>query len=325
MSLSGKIPTFGDPPGATDEGAYDAKGSASSVSNLHRGEGTDGQSLQVADVRRFHQQAGISEEEEPDALAVEEPLEIQVLHYDPAGSPVRRTVSITMRTPGRDPELAAGFLFTEGLISGRDAIAEAGKSWDRPHEIRVELRPGEDLDPRQLDRHFYTTSSCGVCGKASIDAVYTQRPAWVVPEGPPPRVSTSLLSALPDRLRERQELFRSTGGIHGSGLFAPSGELLRVEEDVGRHNALDKLVGACLLAGELPLHDSVLLLSGRASFELVQKAAMAGIPVVAAVGAPSSLAVRLARQFGMTLVGFVRRERFNIYTGADHVTEGIEG
>jgi FdhD protein len=253
-----------------------------------------------------------------DALAVEEPLEIQLEH---AGR--RRSLSITMRTPGHDQELALGFLWTEGILRGPEdllRVRSVSQSPCRTNLVRVALQDHVAVDLDRLERHFYTTSSCGVCGKASIQALRTQSayPPW--PEGSPPFFPASLLYSLPARLRAAQEVFAATGGLHASALFDPSGECLVLREDVGRHNALDKVIGRALLDGRLPLRDRLLLVSGRASFELVQKASMAGLPFLGAVGAPSSLAVDLAREAGMTLVGWLRDGRFNVYTGTWRLT-----
>lgn len=244
-----------------------------------------------------------------DTLAVEEPLEIRV---------DGRAVSITMRTPGHDRELAVGFLVGEGILTDPGDLAEVRQVAE--NVVDVAVHPGVAVHLARLERNFYTTSSCGVCGKTSLAAV--RATGWQPAPTAAPVVTAATLHALPDRLRAAQAAFATTGGLHGCGLFSPSGELLAVREDVGRHNALDKLIGDATLRGLLPLHTAILLLSGRASFELIQKAAVAGIAVVAAVGAPSSLAVELAREAGITLVGFVRGGRFNIYHGGQRVTVG---
>lgn len=247
--------------------------------------------------------------EREDWIAVEEPLEI-VLESGPVESRQRRTASVTMRTPGADDELAAGFLFAEGVI--RDpADVQRIVPCGHPNAVRVELPPGVEFAFDSLERHFTTTSSCGVCGKTSLDSLAMRTTPLSDTERP--RLSSVVIHNLPAILREAQPTFDRTGGLHAAALFDVSGKLLSVREDVGRHNAVDKLIGAELLAGRLPLTDRVLLVSGRASFELAQKALAAGVPVLAAVGAPSSLAVDLAIRFGLTLVGFVRDHRFNIY------------
>ena len=231
-----------------------------------------------------------------DLLAVEEPLQIRANGRD---------LSITMRTPGHDAELAAGFLFTEGILDAREDLAaiECG-------ENSIELTLAEGVDTGTA-RNFYTTSSCGVCGKASIESLHAAGCRML----PALEIRREIITGLPEKLRATQAVFDHTGGLHGAGLFDAEGNLEIVREDVGRHNAVDKLIGAAYLESRLPLAKSILMLSGRASFELIQKAVMAGIPVVAAVGAPSSLAVETARRFGMTLLGFVRDGRFNIYSG----------
>ncbi len=263
-----------------------------------------------------------------DLLAVEEPLEIRVGFPDGK----HRAVSITMRTPGHDGDLAAGFLFTEGILKSPEQVKQikhCGLKVSRQrgvvdraaalnsNTIRVDLNDGVDVDLKSVERNFYTTSSCGVCGKSSIEALHTGVKELRSNELPP--IDSALIHSLPTILRQSQEVFEQTGGLHASALFDRTGKLDIVREDVGRHNALDKVIGAKFLAGATPLSETILLVSGRASFELVQKALMAGIPILAAVGAPSSLAVELANEFGMTLVGFVRDDRFNIYTGEGRI------
>jgi FdhD protein len=251
-----------------------------------------------------------------DAVAVEEPMEIRLAYSRPDGARGEQSISVTMRTPGDDGELAAGFLFTEGIVAGRGdivSIAPCGPPAANGliNVVRVELAPGVAVDLARLERHFYTSSSCGVCGKSSLDAVAVQgRYDIGVTEF---SIPSSKLGDLPKRLVERQATFEVTGGLHASGLFGDDGEVIDSREDVGRHNALDKLIGAAMLADRLPLSSSGVVVSGRASFELLQKAMMAGVPMVAAVGAPSSLAVDLAEEFGITLVGFLRADRYNVY------------
>ena len=252
---------------------------------------------------------------EPDMLAVEEPLEIR-LGCDVDGCRVHHPVSITMRTPGHDPELAVGFLFTEGILIAPEQVAGI-RSCGPGNVIRIDLRPNVPVDLSRLERHFYTSSSCGVCGKTSLEAVRVRAHDRVL-EGHP-IVEAAVIHRLPEVLRSAQSVFDRTGGLHAAALFDARGNLLCLREDVGRHNALDKLIGSQFLAGRTPLSEDLLLLSGRASFELVQKAAMAGIPILAAVGAPSSLAVSLAREHGLTVIGFVRQDRFNMYTGAERI------
>jgi FdhD protein len=253
--------------------------------------------------------------EQPDELAVEEPLEIR-LAFDQEGRRVRRGISVTMRTPGHDGELAIGFLFTEGILHSPEQVANI-EDWGPGNVVRVELKPGVAVDLDRLERHFYAASSCGVCGKASLEAVRVRPRSEPIPGRP--TVPAAVIHALPETLRASQGAFRRTGGLHAAALFDPSGRLLDLREDVGRHNALDKLIGAAFLDGRTPLTDAILLVSGRASFELVQKAGVAGIPMLSAVGAPSSLAVELARELGMTLIGFVRSNRFNLYCGPDRI------
>jgi FdhD protein len=268
-----------------------------------------------------------------DSLAIEEPLEIQ-LGYGPAHSRLRKSISVTMRTPGDDFELAAGFLMTEGVIhdandieeiayevahlseSGEDSPIDLSLAGSKQNAVRVELAPDVPVSVANLERNFYTTSSCGICGKASLLALRTVCPPRVENSF---RIDAQSLYELPGRLRESQGVFNRTGGLHGAGLFDNAGHLQAVREDVGRHNAVDKLIGAEFLADRTPLRDCLLLLSGRASFELLQKALMGGLPMVASVGAPSSLAVEVAREFNIVLVGFLRESQFNIYHGAEHV------
>jgi FdhD protein len=252
-----------------------------------------------------------------DTLAVEEPLEIRLL-YGPESDRKLKSISVTMRTPGNDPELAAGFLFTEGIIKSSVEI-DLNKSLADPLNNTFMLYLNEYVQPdlAKLERHFYTSSSCGVCGKSSIESVrvVTGNPGITDEIS----VKSEILHKLPELLRKQQEVFESTGGLHASALFSTEGELMILKEDVGRHNALDKLIGNALIAGLTPLNNYILLLSGRASFELIQKAAVAGIKIVSAVGAPSSLAVELATEFNITLIGFLRNERFNIYSGMQRV------
>jgi FdhD protein len=279
---------------------------------------------------------GFTSQSAEETLAVEEPLEIQ-LGYDTAEGRAAKSISVTMRTPGYDFELAAGFLMTEGVVRDvndieRIAYAALGNVDESaesstartvlPYQpwkniVRVELATGVTVSLANLQRNFYTTSSCGICGKASLLALRSVCP--------PRRKNTFSISAetlytLPARLRAAQSVFDRTGGLHGAGLFQADGELLALREDVGRHNAVDKLLGAEFLADRTPLRDSLLLLSGRASFELLQKALMGGVAMVASVGAPSSLAVRVAREFDITLVGFLRDHHFNVYHGAEHIS-----
>ncbi|WP_427918655.1 formate dehydrogenase accessory sulfurtransferase FdhD [Streptomyces sp. cg40] len=252
----------------------------------------------------------------PDTLVAEEPLEIRL-----NGKPL----AITMRTPGDDFALAAGFLVSEGVLATaydlRNIVYCAGATVDGTNTYNVvDVRTAPDvvIPDITLERNVYTTSSCGLCGKASLDAVRTTT-RWPIADTPPVRVEPALLASLPDRLRAAQRVFDRTGGLHAAALFSEEGELLDVREDVGRHNAVDKLVGRALQNGDLPLSRVILLVSGRASFELAQKAVMAGIPVLAAVSAPSSLAVDLAAETGLTLVGFLRGSNMNVYAGKDRI------
>ncbi len=251
---------------------------------------------------------------------MEEPLEVGV-EFSRDGKRVSRPVAVTMRTPGDDFELAAGFLFSEGILAGRDHLQEitycqrAGAQ--EYNVVSVRLAPGLTLDEALLVRNFYTSSSCGVCGKASLEALELKG-CEPLPPGLP-ELDPALLASLPQRLREGQAAFQRTGGLHAAGLFTAAGGLVVLREDVGRHNAVDKVVGHALLGGALPLDRHVLVVSGRTSFEILQKALTARIPAVVAVGAPSSLAVDLARRFQVTLVGFTRPDGFNLYAGEARV------
>lgn len=261
-------------------------------------------------------------EQTPDLLAVEEPLEIRI-EFGKSEQRQQQSISVTMRTPGNDLELALGFCFTEGIIASYADVAnihhcaDAKTPEERENVVKVVLNPTVELDLERLQRHFYTTSSCGVCGKSSIEAVQSSH-CPVLPANQP-LVKTELIHALPDKLRTAQNVFEHTGGIHAAGLFDEAGALHLIREDVGRHNAVDKLIGAALFKDMLPLSSYGILVSGRASFELIQKSLAAGIPMLAAVGAPSSLAVNLAQQFNMTVLGFVRNNRFNIYSAENRI------
>ena len=258
----------------------------------------------------------------PDLLAVEEPLEIR-LGYGVEHHRKEKSLSVTMRTPGHDLELAMGFLFSEGIIHSTGDILsirhchEVKTDEEIGNVVRVELGYHLSVVLEKLERHFYTTSSCGVCGKSSIEAVKISTCTSLPSDNP--IIDRSLIHDLPDKLREAQAVFEHTGGLHAAGLFRCDGTLLLMREDVGRHNALDKLIGAAAQEGLLPLHQYIVQVSGRASFELVQKAMLAGLPFLCAVGAPSSLAVKLAAEAGMTLIGFTRNRRYNIYTASERV------
>lgn len=251
-----------------------------------------------------------------DYLATEEPLEIRLTNP-------HRTIAVTMRTPGADFELAAGFLYGEGVVQQREDIQRIRYCVDpdvdgaqRYNIVNVELRDDLFPDLQPLERHFYTTSACGVCGKASLEALqlrgYSVNSYSV-------KVSIEVLYQLPDRLQAAQGIFKSTGGLHAAALFDATGNLLALQEDVGRHNALDKLIGTAFLSGDLPLHDRIILVSGRASFEILQKCIAARVAIVCSVSAPSSLAVDLAKEFGVTLIGFLRGERLNVYHGIERI------
>jgi FdhD protein len=287
-------------------------------------------------VQRF---IGNEAHEASDLLAVEEPVELQLM-YGPADLRKVKSISVTMRTPGHDFELMAGFLLTEGMVRDPGEISHIGYVVGRgpgaetpddndpvpsnlvlPYQperniVRIELAPDVSVSLANLERNFYTTSSCGICGKASLLALRTVCPPRSVNRL---RVAAELLYSLPEKLRTAQNVFERTGGLHASGLFDAEGNLHAIREDVGRHNAVDKLLGAEFLADRTPLRDRLLLLSGRASFELLQKALMGGISMVVSVGAPSSLAVQVAKEFDITLVGFLRNDHFNVYHGEDRI------
>jgi FdhD protein len=250
-----------------------------------------------------------------DYLAVEEPLEIRIAEHP---------VSVTMRTPGHDRELAAGFLYTEGLIRRREdlralEIVDAGEGLGQGNVISAEFAPEAAPDLERLRRHFFASSSCGICGKASIDAV---RDRTLQAPDPDFKLAAQVLTQLPDTLRTSQDVFERTGGLHGAALFDSAGALIVAREDIGRHNAVDKVIGWAFLEARVPLAQAVLMVSGRGGFEIVQKAIAAGIPIVASVSAPSSLAVQLAREMRQTLVGFLRGKRFVIYSGEERIVEG---
>jgi FdhD protein len=253
-----------------------------------------------------------------DRLTTEEPLEIRLLNP-------KQILAVTMRTPGTDFDLVAGFLYSEGVVSQREDIESIQYCVDpqldgeqRHNIINVKLKAGLRSHLPTLDRHFFTTSACGVCGKASIEALKI-RGCSPIPQNQ--LVTPEIIYALPDQLRSAQGIFKSTGGLHAAALFDLQGQLLKIREDVGRHNALDKLIGSAFLANELLLHEAIVMVSGRSSFEILQKCIMAGVPIVCAISAPSSLAVSLAREFGITLIGFLRGDRFNVYSGIERLAQ----
>lgn len=270
------------------------------------------------DIVRVEQDGG---SETSDIVAVEEPFEIRIV-FGPSDQRKSRGLSVTMRTPGQDLELAAGFLVSEGIVSQQDHIIDSRftgpvpKGENQANTIEVELDPGVSFEYQKVQRNFYTTSSCGVCGKASLDAIRADN---IRPIDSQFKIASQLIYGLPDLLRQQQKVFDKTGGLHAAGLANLEGELIVSREDIGRHNAVDKLIGSQLITGSFPLNDRILILSGRASFELMQKSVLAGIPLVVAVGAPSSLAVELATEFNLTLIGFASEERFNIYAGRDRI------
>jgi FdhD protein len=283
--------------------------------------GAPRQATRPFEIRRFRRgELGIADD--ADLVATEEPFEIRLGYSRSDGSRAEEPVSITMRTPGHDDDLAVGFLFTEGIIRARGDVQSVVARGQRAADglinvVRVELTPGVAVDFKRLERNFYMTSSCGVCGKASIDAVAVQGQYDV--GATEFQISGAALGRLPEALKTHQSVFEQTGGLHASGLFDAEGSIVALREDVGRHNALDKLIGHQLMQGNVPLRQNGVIVSGRASFELMQKAKMAGVPLVAAVGAPSSLAVGLAREFGITLVGFLKADRFNVYSRPDRI------
>jgi len=253
-------------------------------------------------------------EEVADFLAVEDPLEISLSIHDASPKVNHKNISITMRTPGSDKELALGFLFTEGIISTKQQVDKVDTS---PNTTHVFLNTSEKLNLSSLDRHFYTSSSCGVCGKASLDAIKTV--CRLANTSGNFQIAPDTIKSFPTILKQKQAIFKNTGGLHAAAIFNTSGSFVCLKEDVGRHNALDKLIGHFFLKDQLPLDQHLLLLSGRASFELIQKAVMARIHFVMAVGAPSSLAVEMAKEHHITLIGFLNETRYNIYSGAERI------
>lgn len=264
-------------------------------------------------------------EEKSDLVVVEEPLEIR-LGYGSMDNRQQRSVSVTMRTPTHDFELAMGFLYSEGIITSYHQVmsvkycVDAGKQATE-NIVRVELKPDISVNLQLLQRNFYATSSCGVCGKASMEAIDSMicHLTKQKPEQNTLKISRDYIFNLPKILAQYQKVFEYTGGLHAAALFDAEGKILSLREDIGRHNALDKIIGNALMQDLLPLHNKVLLMSSRASFELIQKAVMANISVIVTMGAPSSLAIQTAEQFGITLIGFLRNQTFNIYTGKDRI------
>ena len=267
--------------------------------------------MKITPRERLKIREGKEPKSDPDSLAVEEPLEIRLRN---------EAISVTMRTPGDDFELAAGFLFTEGILRTSQEIGSMRHCDESEDRNVVDVHPAEGvtIDTTKLQRNFYATSSCGICGKAAIDQIRSEAPPFTSTL----TVSTSLLATLPGKMREEQEAFEKTGGLHAAGIFDATGNLLVLREDVGRHNAVDKAIGYLLLQDKLPLDHQILMVSGRASFEILQKARMASLPLLCAVSAPSSLAVDFAVENGMTLIGFLRGEEMNIYSGKDRIATG---
>jgi len=272
---------------------------------------------------KIHKISDVTRTLEEDLVVVEEPLEIR-LGYGIEAQREQVSLSVTMRTPGDDEHLSLGFLYGEGIISSSSQIASVNYCNNTVEEdggeniMRVEILPEIEFKPENFTRNFYTTSSCGVCGKASIEHI---RKNCSVIKNDGLFVSSAIISKLPETLESVQSVFKHTGGLHACGVFNIKGELLLHKEDVGRHNALDKLIGSLLISNKIPLSNNVLLLSGRISFELVQKAVRAGIPIIAAVGAPSSLSLSLAKEYGVTLIGFVKNSGFNIYCGIERIID----
>lgn len=271
---------------------------------------------QVEDIK-IHKIIAGAINEVPDKVAVEEPLQIQLV-YSTATGQMLKDIAVTMRTPGNDEELAAGFLFTEGIIKNVDDISGIKAVHVDENIVQVILK--ENIKPTlgNAARNFYTTSSCGICGKASIDAIRTASQYGEIKNDS--LIPAAIFYTLQNELKKQQKVFEDTGGIHASALFDADGKFIMLREDVGRHNALDKIIGAAMLSNQLPLNNCILFLSGRASFELLQKAVMAGIKIIASVGAPSSLAVEMAGENDVTLIGFLKEDRFNIYSGKQRIT-----
>jgi FdhD protein len=247
-----------------------------------------------------------------DEIATEEPLEIRLNSH-------RKAIAITMRTPGNDFDLAIGFLYTEGIIKAKEDIVKVSYCLDRKLEqkqrynlVNIELKPDLEINLTALERHFFTNSSCGICGKASIDILRLRGYSTINNNE---KIDPEIIYKLPEILRRSQGIFTSTGGLHAAGLFNLQGNLIKLREDVGRHNALDKLIGSSLLADELPFNKNIIMVSGRTSFEIVQKCLTVKVPILCAISAPSSLAVSLAKEFNLTLIGFLRGEKFNLYSG----------
>ncbi len=303
---------------ADSSNKYAKQGAESSNETTKHGASSSTETAVVASLKSFEttKVSRFDRQFVSDDVSVEEPLEIR-LETMVSGDLVMQQIAVTMRTPGNDRELAAGFLFTEGIVSQADDIEEIVS--EKCNVVSVRLNDRVEINPAVFERHSFVASSCGICGKKSIAAVRVKQQYASAPDAP--IISASTIHGLSEALRVFQDNFNHTGGIHASSLFDTDGKLLNVKEDVGRHNALDKVIGAEFLSGGLPLSQRILMVSGRTSFELVQKAAHAGIAVIAAVGAPSSLAVELAKECGITLIGFMRDDRFNVYSGLHRITD----